>query len=183
MKKFMQMSLLCSMSIAMMACQSLMTQPIQLEASEVSLSCEGTPCHFLRVNDVHIYDEQQADVFERARQAGVVKLTGHRWQAKREMFLTLASGSHEVVVEVYPVSPLKAEAFHLIHHFEADQRYRLVFYRLARETQTVKSLLDASVPMPLCVDLKQNDKTLRRFCRHVDVVTGFGEFKQVSHSF
>lgn len=183
MKNVMRIGLICSICIAMMACQSLKTQPVRSGASEVSLSCEGTPCHFLRANDVQIYDAQQPKVFEEALRLGIVKQTGHWWQKNREMFLNLPSGSHEVVVKVYPISPLKAEAFHLIHRFDAHQRYRLVFYRQSRDTQKAKSLLESSAPMPLCVDLRQDEKTLRSFCRRADVVTGFGEFKEVSRSF
>ncbi len=38
------------------------------------------------------------------------------------------------------------------------------------------SLLNVSVPDPLCVDLEQDGHVIRRFCRPFDVTTGLGEF-------
>ncbi|KCW08775.1 hypothetical protein J988_2445 [Acinetobacter baumannii 45075_2] len=38
------------------------------------------------------------------------------------------------------------------------------------------SLLNVSVPDPLCVDLEQDGRVIRRFCRPFDVTTGLGEF-------
>ena len=45
-----------------------------------------------------------------------------------------------------------------------------------RNTTHSTSLLKASVPDPLCVDLKQEQKTIRRFCKPYDALTGLGEF-------
>jgi len=38
------------------------------------------------------------------------------------------------------------------------------------------SLLNVSAPDPLCVDLQQEKRTIRRFCRPYNVLTGLGEF-------
>jgi hypothetical protein len=38
------------------------------------------------------------------------------------------------------------------------------------------SLLNMSAPDPLCVDLKQNQRTIRRFCKPYNVLNGLGEF-------
>ncbi len=43
-------------------------------------------------------------------------------------------------------------------------------------SRTKGSLLNVSAPDPLCVDLVQNSKTIRRFCKPYNVLNGLGEF-------
>ncbi len=55
-----------------------------------------------------------------------------------------------------------------------NTQYTFKMYR--ERSKNRGSLLDKSAPDPLCVDLKQGAKTIRRFCRPYNVLTGLGEF-------
>ena len=45
-----------------------------------------------------------------------------------------------------------------------------------RTRQGSGSLLNVSAPTPLCVDMIQEKRTIRRFCRPHNAVTGVSEF-------
>ncbi len=68
----------------------------------------------------------------------------------------------------------KAETLHVFHRFQANNRYSLKMFR--DRSARSSSLLNASAPDPLCVDLVQEQKTIRRFCKPYNAVTGIAEF-------
>lgn len=45
-----------------------------------------------------------------------------------------------------------------------------------RSKHTGGSLLNVSAPEPLCVAMEEGQRTIRRFCRPFNAVTGLGEF-------
>lgn len=140
----------------------------------VQIYCTGAEyCEFSRIDQVDIVDPESKRVNPKAIKQGWVGLTGQP-MSENAFFLKVPAQQHELVVRFYPISKDKAEIFYLIHRFEAKQRYTLKMYR-QRGTQT-NSLLKVSAPTPLCVDLMQEQKTLRRFCRPYDVLTGVSEF-------
>ncbi len=62
----------------------------------------------------------------------------------------------------------------MIHRFKPAERYTFRMFRARSRHQG--SLLNMSAPDPLCVDLKQNQRTIRRFCKPYNVLNGLGEF-------
>lgn len=138
--------------------------------------CTGTNnCEFERFNAIQIMDSDQHKVYREAIQAKILRLQRSHVGKKNALYLSVPAGSHELVVRFYPVSKDRAEKLHLIHNFKAKSRYTLHMYRKRNSTQST-SLLNASVPDPLCVDLKQAQKTIRRFCKPYDALIGLGEF-------
>ena len=59
-------------------------------------------------------------------------------------------------------------------YINAKQKYTFRMYR--DRSRTKGSLLNVSAPDPLCVDLVQNNTTIRRFCKPYNVLNGLGEF-------
>ena len=99
---------------------------------------------------------------------------GSVFSRKQQVYLSIPAKQYEVVIRFYPISPDRAEMFHVIHEFKPNQSYTFKMYR-DREKRS-GSLLNVSAPEPLCVDLQPEQHTIRRFCRPYDVVTGLGEF-------
>lgn len=162
-------------------CQFMTPLSAPKQDQTVEVRCEGVEtCHFLRVNQFPIFDVERQRLSAQARQSGWVHWLEPWWKAKKTMYLTLPAGQHELVTYANPASPLKAQTFHLIHHFEAGQVYTLQFYRQMRQAEAA-SLLAVAAPAPWCVAVKQAEQVIRRFCRQADVVTGFGEFKELKH--
>ena len=137
--------------------------------------CSGTlDCQFERVDDTLIVESKNARVDSQAIKSGVVRLNAKSLKDPHALYLSVPAGIHEVVVRYYPVSHSKAETIHVIHRFDKAKRYQLVMFR--DRSNTGKSLLDVSAPDPLCVDLKQDHKTIRRFCKAYNALNGLGEF-------
>jgi hypothetical protein len=138
--------------------------------------CKGTNnCEFERLNAIQIMDSDKHKVYREAIQAKILRLQQSHVGKNNALYLSVPAGSHELVVRFYPVSKDRAEKLHLIHKFKAKSRYTLQMYRKRNNAQGT-SLLKASVPDPLCVDLKQEQKTIRRFCKPYDALTSVGEF-------
>ena len=162
------------------ACQSV--QVIQVQNIKESAStqnnahiyCAGTEsCQFERLDQTFIMKEHN-ELEREAIKAGIVRIQGKSLKEPNAVYLSVTPVQHEVVVRFYPISPDKAERLHVIHAFKPKANYTLTMYR--DRTKHKASLLEASAPDPLCVDLKMEQKTIRRFCKPYNVLTGLGEF-------
>jgi hypothetical protein len=168
--------------VMLSACQLVDTAKIK-HVSETKLTqknaliyCAGTQnCEFERLNDIRIVDAERHRVYREAIRAGILRLQERHVRKDNALYLSIPEAQHELVVRFYPVSPQKAETLHLIHRFKAQQHYTLSMYRQPRK-QTQRSLLKRSAPEPLCVDLKQQRITIRRFCKQHDALSGHSEF-------
>ncbi len=145
------------------------------EQANVKIYCSGTAdCQFERVDNVLIVDPVSHRVNSQAIKRGYVHLQAKSLRQPNALYLTVPAKQHEVVVRFYPISQDRAETIHVIHQFAPHQQYTFKMYR--DRSKRAGSLLNVSVPDPLCVDLQQGQRTIRRFCRPYDVLTGLGEF-------
>ena len=143
--------------------------------SNALIFCTGTQqCEFERLDKIHIVDAKSHRVSREAIKQGIV-----RWQTQsvnntHPLFLSIPAGQHELVIRFYPISKDHAETLHVFHRFNAQRHYTFKMYR-DRSKQT-GNLLNVSAPDPLCVDLQQSQKIIRRFCKPYNVLNGLGEF-------
>ena len=148
---------------------------LESKADNTTLYCSGVEnCEFERIGDIAVIDAKSHRISQQAMERGIVRLHGSVFSRKQQVYLSIPAKQYEVVIRFYPISPDRAEIFHVIHEFKPHQRYTFKMYR-DREKRS-GSLLNVSAPEPLCVDLQQEQHTIRRFCRPYDVVTGVGEF-------
>ena len=148
---------------------------LESKADNTTLYCSGVEnCEFERIGDIAVIDAKSHRISQQAMERGIVRLHGSVFSRKQQVYLSIPARQYEVVIRFYPISPDRAEMFHVIHEFKPHQRYTFKMYR-DREKRS-DSLLNVSAPEPLCVDLQQEQHTIRRFCRPYDVVTGLGEF-------
>lgn len=144
----------------------------------IGLHCSGAlGCEFASLNNMTVIDEQAHQPTRQALEAAVVRFESANFSNAQyaRHFVTLRPGRNEVRVRFYPVTRERAENFSLIHDFRPDHTYRLHMFR-QRSSQASSSLLSAATPEPLCINLMENDKAVRRFCRPFDPATGLGEF-------
>ncbi len=174
-------SMVLSAVIALSACQMVDTAQIkhvplsQDDPKNAFIYCSGTAhCEFERLNAIQIMDSEQGKVYRQAVKANILRLQDSKTDANSPLYLSVRPGQHEVVIRFYPVSKNKAEKLHLIHRFNSKISYTLHMYR--QRSSGSGSLLNTSAPDPLCVDLKQAKKTIRRFCKPYNALTGLGEF-------
>ncbi|MBD1219709.1 hypothetical protein IDM30_02220 [Acinetobacter seifertii] len=136
-----------------------------------AIYCSGAKsCEFERLNDITVVDAQTRRIVI----TGIVRLNGSLLSQSNSLYLSVPAKQYEVVIRFYPISPDRAETIHVIHQFKANHRYMFKMYR--DKSNRSGSLLNVSVPDPLCVDLEQDGRVIRRFCRPFDVTTGLGEF-------
>lgn len=148
---------------------------LESKADNATLYCSGVEnCEFERIGDIAVIDAKSHRISQQAMDRGIVRLHGSVFSRKQQVYLSIPAKQYEVVIRFYPISPDRAEIFHVIHEFKPHQRYTFKMYR-DREKRS-GSLLNVSAPEPLCVDLQQEQHTIRRFCRPYDVSTGLGEF-------
>ena len=148
---------------------------LESKADNTTLYCSGTEsCEFERINDIVVMDAKSHRISRQAMEHGIIRLDGSVFSRKQQVYLSIPAKQYEVVIRFYPISPDRAEIFHVIHEFKPNQSYTFKMYR-DREKRS-GSLLNVSAPEPLCVDLQQEQHTIRRFCRPYDVSTGLGEF-------
>ena len=148
---------------------------LESKADNTTLYCSGVEnCEFERIGDIAVIDAKSHRISQQAMERGIVRLHGSVFSRKQQVYLSIPAKQYEVVIRFYPISPDRAEIFHVIHEFKPNQSYTFKMYR-DREKRS-GSLLNVSAPEPLCVDLQQEQHTIRRFCRPYDVVTGVGEF-------
>ncbi len=134
----------------------------------------GLQCRFTALNEIGLLDLQTGEPTEAAQKAAVLRYESMREQPHALYHLAVAEGLHEVRLQFYPVTLARAEQFTLIHQFKAGREYQL---NLFRDRQTApSSLLAMAAPDPLCVNLTENQRVIRRFCRPFDPETGLGEF-------
>src|SRR5690606_7597223 len=131
-------------------------------------------CKFERLDDIRIMDTDSRRVDGVAMRQKLVRLQSKSLSDPNPLYLAVPPGQHELVLHFYPISPDKAEVLHVFHNFQAQRKYTFRMYR-QRSTQNT-TLLKASAPEPLCVDLLQDSKTIRRFCKPYNVETGIAEF-------
>lgn len=184
-RKLARSSLLCLfIGTTLTACQNALNVVDQVriaqnaledKAENATLYCSGTEsCEFERINDIVVMDAKSHRISRQAMEHGIIRLDGSVFSRKQQIYLSIPAKQYEVVIRFYPISPDRAEMFHVIHEFKPNQSYTFKMYR-DREKRS-GSLLNVSAPEPLCVDLQQEQHTIRRFCRPYDVSTGLGEF-------
>ena len=150
-------------------------------AQHTQLSCTGVPsCAFERVRQ---WQGSALKAYEVNTDAAPNR-TQHLLQRLRfkdrvpalmqRQTLQLPADEYEVVIHFYPISPERAEVFHVIHAFKPQQQYVFKMYR--KRDASAGSLLNVSTPDPLCVDLTQAEQVIRRFCRTFDAAKGTGEY-------
>ncbi|ENV58584.1 MULTISPECIES: hypothetical protein [Acinetobacter] len=178
-------SVVLTVSLALIAgCQSTnhVVDTLRIKQAESGLNsnatiyCSGAQlCEFERLNTTPIVDAQKHRVSEQALHQGIVRLEGSVFSPVNSMYLSVPPQQYELVIRFYPISRDRAETFHVIHQFKANQRYTFKMYR-DRSKHSGGSLLNVSAPEPLCVELEQENRPIRRFCRPFDAITGLGEF-------
>lgn len=185
MTKFLGYSVLIGISsLLLSACQSTqMVDIMRIKQAEnkhkslntVTVYCSGAEhCEFARLNELVITEENAQRANRKAINKGYLKLTGEPLD-QNGVYLTIPPQQYEMVIRFYPITKQHAEVFHVIHDFKANQRYTFKMYR-QRTQQGSGSLLNVSAPTPLCVDMIQEKRTIRRFCRPHNAVTGVSEF-------
>ena len=148
---------------------------LENKVNNATLYCSGTEsCEFERINDIVVMDAKSHRISRQAMEHGIIRLDGSVFSRKQQVYLSIPAKQYEVVIRFYPISPDRAEIFHVIHEFKPNQSYTFKMYR--DRAYRSGSLLNVSAPEPLCVDLQQEQHTIRRFCRPYDVSTGLGEF-------
>jgi hypothetical protein len=139
--------------------------------------CKGTEtCEFERLDSIRIFEDHQHRISKDAVSKKIVRLNGNLLTDQNALYLSVSPQQHEIVIRFYPISKDKAEKLLVIHKFEPKQRYTFRMYR-NRGTGS-GSLLNVSAPEPLCVDLIEGEKTVRRFCKPYNVLNGLGEFTE-----
>ncbi|OTG85663.1 hypothetical protein B9T31_10910 [Acinetobacter sp. ANC 4558] len=140
--------------------------------------CTGTEtCEFERLDLIKIVDENRHQIGHEAIEQGVVRLKGTSLNKPNTLYLSVSPQQHEIVIRFYPISKERAEKLFVIHKFEAKRNYTFKMYR--NRGVGTGSLLNVSAPEPLCVDLIEGQKTIRRFCKPYNVLNGLGEFVEM----
>ncbi|WP_374665442.1 hypothetical protein [Acinetobacter sp.] len=180
-KRFGRFALLGALAAALAACQSVNTARLnnvketEITKNHALIFCAGpSHCEFERLDQLTVIDADRHQVQRGAIKAGIVRLSGHSLSEPNPVYLSVPPGQHEVVIRFYPISQDKAESLHVIHNFRPKQAYSFNMYRDRSKRQG--SLLNVSAPDPLCVDLMQEKKIIRRFCKPYNVLNGLGEF-------
>lgn len=142
----------------------------------IQVYCAGTEdCEFERLNQMSIVNDTTHLVNHHAIQQGYVRLKSKQTTlTSNALYLNVPSGQNEIVIRFYPISKERAEKISVIHNFKAGKTYTFNMYRA--RVKRADNLLNASTPDPLCVALMEGQKTVRRFCKPYNVLTGLGEF-------
>lgn len=149
------------------------------QAEQVRIYCSGgVGCRFDRLDEVPLYQADGVQFSAEAQRAAVMQRDQADRDPDMQRFVVTHAGTHQVRVQFYPVTTDRAEQFVLIHRFQAGHVYRLHQYRDRK--QQAASLLAAATPDPLCIELLENQRQIRRFCRPFDPQTGLGEFVEQS---
>ena len=143
---------------------NLNTQPEDVSGI-ASLHCSGgVGCQFVSLNNVELLNPQTGEPTEQGKTDAVLRFESHSLSNSSQYYLALTAAPHDVEVLFFPISRDRAEKFTLIHRFKAGHRYDFKLYRQEREQSA--SLLSLAGPAPLCVDVLDDDKVVRRFCRN-----------------
>ena len=114
----------------------------------------------------------------------VVPLSASGMAGLSNYYVRMMPAKREVHVNFYPENNMGyVERFAMIHEFSQPGVYQLRAYR-KKSAEANGSLLEAASPSPLCIDLLQNDRLERRFCkqRHTEHQGEFVETKVMSKS-
>ncbi|MCH7335538.1 hypothetical protein [Acinetobacter sp. NIPH 2699] len=148
---------------------------LEQKANNATLYCSGVEnCEFARIDDIEVINATSHRISREAMERGIVRLQGSVFSRKQQVYLSVPAKQYEIVIRFYPISLDRAEIFHVIHEFKPYLNYTFKMYR--NRPKGSGSLLNVSAPEPLCVDLLQEQRTIRRFCRSYDVRKGLGEF-------
>ena len=168
---------------ALAGCQSIDLNTVKLKTvteteqtkRNALIYCSGTAdCEFERFDKIPVIDSKSHRLEREALRKKIIRLQTNSLKNSNSLYLSVPEGQHEVVIRYYPISKDKAETLHIIHNFKASTSYTLKMFR--ERSKNKGSLLTVSPPEPLCVDLKQDKKTIRRFCKPYNVLNGLGEF-------
>ena len=150
----------------------------------ISLHCTGEiTCEFGKLNNTVLVNEITKQPTKEAINASLMRfdsglsskpLTAAQ-QSAFKYFVAMPPGKHEVKMRFYPITPTRAENFILIHNFVQGKSYQLSMFR-RRVNGGSTSVLNMATPEPLCVQLLEDKKVVRQFCRPFDPTTGLGEF-------
>lgn len=145
-------------------------------AGLAELHCSGgRACEFMSVNGAAMIDPESHRPTHDAMKASMIRYeSADASQNGSQYFVAMQPGVSEVSVRFYPITTDRGEIFTIIQDFRVDRTYRLHMYR--HRSASSGSLLSVAAPGPLCVDLIENEKVSRRFCRPYDPTTGMGEF-------
>ena len=98
----------------------------------------------------------------------IVPLSASSMKGLTNYYARANPAKREVHISFYPENNLDyVERFAMIHDFMQPGTYQLRAYR-KKSPQETGSLLDTASPEPLCVDLLQGSKVVRRFCKQLD---------------
>lgn len=142
--------------------------------NNVVVYCAGAErCEFSRLNNMSLIDENTHRIYPDMLKKGYFKLANQDTKHP-SFYLTIPANQYEMVIRFYPISQQHAEVFHVIHNLKENQQYTFKMYR--KRSANAGSLLNVSAPSPLCVDMLQGQKTIRRFCRPYNAETGLSEY-------
>jgi hypothetical protein len=136
-----------------------------LDASGIAtVHCAGgVGCQFVSLNGIQLLNPLTGEPTERGKSDAVLRFESPASNYSSQYYLALPAAPHDMEVLFFPVSHARVESFTLTHAFKAGHRYDLKLYRQEREQSA--SLLSLAGPAPLCIDLLDDDKVDRRFCR------------------
>ncbi len=143
----------------------------------VELHCAGgITCEFAQVNGINVIDSATKRPTDEAVKASMIRYedNGLSPSSDTQYFIAMQAGLAEVSVRFFPVTADRAETFVLIHNFRPDKVYKFNLFR--QRAVNSGSLLSIATPSPICIDLLENTKVSRRFCRPFEPMTGLGEF-------
>ncbi|WP_201534301.1 hypothetical protein [Psychrobacter immobilis] len=105
----------------------------------------------------------------------IVPLSASAMPGLTNYYARVLPAKREVHINFYPKNNRGyIERFAMIHDFAKAGTYQLHAYQMKSKT-TSGSLLEAASPEPLCIDLLQDNKVQRRFCKQLDAENQ-GEF-------
>jgi hypothetical protein len=147
-----------------------------LDASGIaSVHCAGgVGCQFVSLNGVQLLNPLTGEPTERSKSDAILRFETPATSYSSQYYLALPAAPHDVEVLFFPVSHARVESFTLTNRFKAGHRYDLKLYRQEREQSA--SLLSLAGPAPLCIDLLDDGKLDRRFCRNYGFQTMTTEF-------
>lgn len=153
-------------------------------AGETNIACRGTyHCEIIRIDKTAIISAETHQPMDMTRiisnpakdtqplannkDAKLVPLSRSSIAGLTNYYARVKPTKREVQVNFYPENNLGyVERFTIIHEFVAGT-YQLQAYRMQSEKDNSSLLANAS-PNPLCIDLIQDGKVERRFCKQAD---------------
>ncbi len=153
-------------------------------AGETNIACVGTyHCEIIRIDKTAIISAETHQPVDKAiiitmpndndsplpddKAVKLVPLSASSIAGLTNYYARVKPIKREVQVHFYPENNLDyVERFTVIHEFVAGT-YQLRAYRMPSKTNNTSLLANAS-PNPLCIELIQDGKIERRFCKQVD---------------